>query len=190
MNPPSNIINQKPSTPYSNQNPSGVNNNNNFKPSSHDPSSAYIKPQQPSNSKPTSLSNKDQKIVMAPWGNAGNNNYPNYGINNNNILQRPNILSSNKQAANPQIVRSDNRVPLSKPSNYDNKNIIIKPTNNYNNPVVNPKSNYDNKNPVIRPNNNYQYNFGGNVQPSNQAGQNRFLQAVRPSSGVNKVVKR
>lgn len=78
-----------------------------------------------------------------------------------------------------------------KPSNYDNRNVIIKPTNNYDNKqvVLKPSSNYDNK-----PKPNYHYNYGGGVQPSsnqqNQPGQNRFLQAVRPSSGVQKVVKR
>ena len=66
-------------------------------------------------------------------------------------------------------------------NNYENKQVVLKPS-----------SNYDNKNPALKVNQNYHYNYGnqGNQPSSNQANQNRFLQAVRPSSGVNKVVKR
>jgi hypothetical protein len=174
-NQANNIINPKPSTPSSSGN-SGSNSRH-----INDPNSV----KKPTSSKQQIIVPSHNKVVV-------NNPYGNH-VGNNNILQKPNIL--NQPSHNHQIIRSDNKNPLIKPNVYDNKN-VVRPNNNYGadykSPVVKPSSNYDNK-PVLKPANNYHYNYGGAQagQPSsNQANQNRFLQAVRPSSGVNKVVKR
>jgi hypothetical protein len=183
MNNAPQVNNVKP-TPSSNVR----DNKNIIKPSYSKPSSDPI-----SNihKKPNSLRDQPQ-VVPVKIQNYGNNGY------NQNVLQKPNILSNNQQ-----IVRSDNSKgnPLIKPpSNYGADRYNAKP-NNYNdnnkNPIIKPSNNYSNNNNPVKQNANYHYNY--NQQPSSQPSReqpssnqqgNRFLQAVRPSSGVNKVVKR
>jgi hypothetical protein len=173
MNPPqNNHVNSNNSKPIVPVPSSGSNSRHSNDPNAH--------------KKPGSSRELNQQNIVPNQNRPNNNVYGNYA-GNNNVLQKPNILNQH----NPhQIIRSDNKNPLIKPNVYDQRN-IIKPNNygaDYRTPIVKPSSNYDNK-PIVKPNYNYNYAVAGKPS-SNVPNQNRFLQAVRPSSGVNKVVKR